>query len=176
MERRSFLKSLAALISSAPIMQQVGAAKNPARALDELVPGLDPAKVESAARYCEQPMHCLPDFDGLGIRNMHLKFGREYRNSPPDDSTLEIEALVFDMSKVALFQDAHAERATIELDTPLLRTFGIGRSAWQIDSMLWTARVDSLITIEILMRCVGKLALIEPTGEVELPGVVRRRE
>lgn len=172
MNRRSFMQTLAALLGgtiAAPSLPQplrnVAAVPEDLKAIPATLDGLPKA---------------YPALNGLAIRSLSVEAGapqviditsledRAMRKTLAERPVLRIEAYL-DPDSLKELTAAYRNKEAVELDLPILRTFGVGRGAWDISRYELNACADSLATVNIEMTPVGGLRLIEPTGEVGLP-------
>ena len=170
--RRSFLQTLSALLG--------GAAASP------LLPASSAAAAPLAAPLAAAPVAAAPlAFEGLAVRSLLLaasslgikRAADVWSGSPPfeppDEYTLKIEAYL-DFESLEEMQRAYRAEEAVDLDLPVLRSVGVGRSSWHIRSYSLEARVDTLSVVSLELSPAGPANFIEPTHEADPPHLTRR--
>lgn len=176
MERRTFLQSFsAALAAWAPALhaatgqQSSGAAQHTTSDAAAWEEPREPGMLEH-----KTPVYPVLDtLAGLAIQNITVNF-TDPASGGWVDAEMNIRALCTDMEVVSVLMQAKAGQDALHLDTPLLRTLGVGGGLWVVASLMYAAEFDSLLVLNVRLRSYGTVSLITPTGEVWLPGMPQK--
>jgi hypothetical protein len=153
MERRSFLKSLAAALSAASVPGVSGAVVSHANATVAVVPA--------------------PDLQGLMVRTVNVRqespltFFADGTAIPDGKESAEVDVeAYFDNNTSPLLIDAYRSREAFELSLPIFRHIGVADQQWVISHYTIEASASSLILIRFTLRPAnGVLKIAAPTNE-----------
>lgn len=154
MERRSFLKSLAAALSAAS------------------VPGVPGAVVAHADT--PPPVTKIPDLTGMMIRSINVRqespltFFADGTAIPDGKETAEVDVeAFFDNTTAPLLIDAYRSREPFDLALPVFRFIGVADQQWLVSHYSIEVSVSELILIRFTLRpASGTLKIATPTDEL----------
>lgn len=174
MERRSFLKTLAAALAATQAPAVYGGDGRPAGPAHYGGDGRPVGPVSNA-----HPA-VTPNLSGMFVRSVSVVheggqtfWARDLFPAPSyHDCRIEVEAY-FDNETAPLLIDACRSREAVELSLPIFKHVGIADQLWVVERYSIFASADDLIQVTFTMRTAdGAMKVVAP---VDVPGLVHMK-